>query len=45
MKFLVILIKISIGIIMKRACSLNANTDEYFTCEFHPANKKQIIFG
>ena len=40
---------------MKRACSLNTNTDvlersvnprsEYLTCEFHPAIKKQIIYG
>jgi len=29
---------------MKRACSLNTNTYEYLTCEFHPANKNQIIF-
>ena len=40
---------------MKRACSLNTNTDElkrsgnpqreYLTCEFHPAIKNQIIYG
>lgn len=30
---------------MKRACSLNTNTDEDITCEFHPATKKQIIYG
>lgn len=27
---------------MKRACSLNTNTDEYLTCEFHPAIKKKL---
>jgi len=25
---------------MKRACSIDTNTDEYFKCEFHPAIKK-----
>ena len=29
---------------MKRAFSLNTNKDEYLICEFHRANKKQIIF-
>ncbi len=28
---------------MKRACSLNTNTDEYLTCEFHPAVKINYI--
>jgi hypothetical protein len=27
---------------MKRACSLNTNTDEYITCEFHPAIKNKL---
>lgn len=31
--------------VMKRACSLNTNTDEDLTCEFHPTIKKQIIYG
>jgi len=34
-----------VALLMKRAYSLNPDTDENFDGEFHPAFKKQIIYG